>query len=120
MRNVIIVLVLVSIFGCVRSANSDYERYEDNESYSMLSGNEPISNLRDEGFVPLPGKKNTYYAPGTEFVVKCDDRFVLNLSMKKTFHCYYLDRRFHKIPGSDFDVQINPYRGDEDGFSPYR
>ncbi|MBG3875981.1 hypothetical protein FVW20_02805 [Desulfovibrio oxamicus] len=109
--------------GCVRQyegAGDQPEYYRNDEQLEyMLRANEPISNLRDEGFEPLPGQRNVYFMPGTDLMVRCSDKFDLNASMKRTFHCHYVDRRLRKIPNSDFVVQINPWRGDE-GFSPYR
>lgn len=86
---------------------------------TFFRGHAPISNLYDEGFRPLPGSENTYYLPGAEIFVQCGDRFVLNASLKRTFKCYRITQYGRRIPGSDFDVQINPWAGDE-GFSPYR
>lgn len=85
----------------------------------IFGGRGPVSNLYDEGFEPLPGVANTYYIPGNDIYVRCSDRFTLNASLKRTFRCFHVDRRMRKIQGTDFDVQINPWNGDE-GFSPYR
>ncbi len=109
--------------GCIRqydATDEQPENYRNDEQLEYtLRANEPISNLRDEGFEPLPGRKNVYVLPGTDIMVRCSDKFDLNASLKRTFHCHYVDRRLRKIPNSDFVVQINPWRGD-DGFSPYR
>lgn len=120
-----VLIVLLMLCGCVARQDEGYyensRAYEEDEAsmeYAMNAG-QPVSNLREEGFVPLPGHRNVYVMPESGLMVKCDDSFKLNLSMKRTFRCYYVDRRMRKIQGSDFDVQINPWRGDG-GFTPYR
>ena len=91
----------------------------ESELVARLRASGPISNLYDEGFVPVPGINNTYFLPNSNIVVRCGDKFTLNASLKRTFHCTHIDGTGRVIPGTDFVVQINPWVGDE-GFSPYR
>lgn len=116
---VVFFLLLVGLAGCsVEHYRQPYDGLEEPVG-QVIDFDRPISNLRDEGFVPLPGMRDVYYIPDTGLIVKCDNKFKLNLSLKRTFTCYYLDRSLRKIPRSDFVVQINPFQGDE-GFAPYR
>lgn len=124
MRFAVLVALLI-LSGCMARQDDGYyensRTYEEDEAsmeYAMNAGN-PVSNLREEGFIPLPGYRNAYVIPESGLMAKCSDNFTLNLSMKRTYRCYYLDRKMRKIPGSDFDVQINPWRGDG-GFTPHR
>lgn len=118
--NVLPLLLLLGVLaGCSAEQYRQSPEGMEAASEQAIVFERPISNLRDEGFVPLPGMRDVYYIPDTDLIVKCDRNFKLNLSLKRTFNCYYLDRRLRKIQGSDFAVQINPFYGDE-GFSPYR
>lgn len=124
MLSAVLTSFVVSVtYGCAgisvaHDENGDHRRSND-ELQSALRANSPISNLYDEGFRPVPGVKNTYYLPNSNIVVQCDSQFTLNASLKRTFRCFHVENNGHKVSGSDFDVQINPWQGGE-GFSPYR
>lgn len=118
----VLAATLLVMAGCVTLPSSDEQSTRSRltpSQYAQLRRNDPISNLYDEGFHPVPGLPNTYYLPNSNVVVRCDNRFTLNASMKRTFQCVHLDANSRAIPGSNFVVQINPWKGGE-GFSPYR
>lgn len=125
----LLTLAVLQLFACAATGGqnggqnqeqSEEERVADEQAVAeIFAGHGPISNLYDEGFRPVPGMRGVYYLPGSDIMVRCGDSFRLNLSMKRTFDCYHVDRGGARIAGTDFVVQINPWQGD-DGFSPYR